>query len=165
MLTLWEERMIVMASYKLRMDSTQTTKKGSAEISSKKTALSISAIGAFIGGICCFSPLVLFLVGASSASVASSLSDTLYYGYKWWFRLAGVLFLVLAFFVWYRKQSKTCAIDEKSRLRKRMLNLFLLSLTVFIILYAVWLYVIVEYVGIWSGAWELPKNIGFKTFL
>ena len=157
--------MIAITSYKLCMDSIQTTKKAPAAISSKKTALSISAIGAFIGGLCCFSPLVLFLVGASSASIASSLSDTLYYGYKWWFRLAGVLFLALAFFVWYRKQSKTCAIDEKSRLRKRMLNLFLLSLIAFIIMYAVWLYVIVEYAGIWLGAWEFPKNIGFKTFL
>jgi hypothetical protein len=127
--------------------------------SDKKTATLISVVGAFFAGLCCFSPLVLFLVGAASASFATELSDTLYGDFKWYFRSAGFLFLVIAYGFWYKKRSVACSLDARKRLRRKMLNYFLLSVILFLFLYVIWLYVIVEYWGIAVGIWEAPECV------
>lgn len=124
-----------------------------------KKTINLSLIGAFIAGLCCFSPLVLFLAGLSTASFAGSLADIFYYQYKWYFRLAGIIFLAWSFFLWYKQKAKTCNIDEKKRLRKKMTNLFLISIIVFILAYIIWLYVIVEFLGIKLGLWQIPKSL------
>lgn len=130
-----------------------------------KTAFNLSLIGAFIAGLCCFSPLILFLAGLTTASFAGSLADSLYYQYKWYFRLAGITFLVITFVVWYKKRSQSCSLDETARLRKKMINLFLLSLITLILAYSIWLYIVVELLGIKLGLWDLPKSVNIKTFI
>lgn len=122
----------------------------------KKPAILITATSAFIAGLCCFYPLVIFLLGLASASFASSVSETLYHQYKWYFRASGLVFLGLAFGIWYYKRSRACSLDAKQRLRRKFINLFLLSVLGFIFFYVVWLYGIVEFVGIWVGIWSLP---------
>ena len=123
----------------------------------KKKTLVFSSIGAFIAGLCCFSPLVLFLLGLGSASFASGLADTFYGDYKWYFRLVGFLTFALAFYIWYRKRTKGCSLDEKKKEQQKMLNLFFLGSFSFIVIYIIWLYVIVEFFGIQAGLWELPE--------
>ncbi len=118
---------------------------------------------AFIASLCCFSPLVLVLLGLSSASFAASLSDTLYGEYKWLFRSVGLLSIVISYLFWYRRKSQSCTLDQKKRLRQKMLNLFLLTVLIFIIAYIVWLYVVVEYFGIQAGIWEVPKWFPFLS--
>lgn len=123
----------------------------------KKKTLFFSSIGAFIAGLCCFSPLVLFLFGLGSASFASGLADTFYGEYKWYFRAVGFVAFALAFYLWYRKRIKGCDASQKKRERRKMLNLFLLGIIFFIVVYIIWLYVIVEFFGIQAGLWELPE--------
>jgi len=45
----------------------------------KKFITKIIPIAAIIGGLCCFTPVVLVLFGIRSIAFAASLSDTLYY--------------------------------------------------------------------------------------
>ncbi|PIR63028.1 MAG: hypothetical protein COU65_00375 [Candidatus Pacebacteria bacterium CG10_big_fil_rev_8_21_14_0_10_42_12] len=123
---------------------------------SKKDVLAVSSIGALIAGLCCFSPLVLVLLGLATTSFASSLSTTFYEGYKWYFRLAGLAFIVFAYLYWYVTRTRGCSLDVKAKVRKKMLNLFLLSVISFVVIYVVWLYVIVEFWGVRLSIWEAP---------
>lgn len=120
--------------------------------SDKKNTLVLSTIGAFIGGLCCFSPLVLALVGLATVSEAAGLANIFYGTYKWAFRGAGVLFLLIALIVYFRKKG-ICTLDEAKRQRSRIINTVLLTLVVAIVGYMLWLYVIVEYIGVWLGLW------------
>jgi hypothetical protein len=108
---------------------------------------------AFVAGLCCFTPVVLVLFGLSSVAFAASLSDTLYGTYKWAFR--GVaLFLLFAALGWYfYKKEGICTLDALKRKRKRVINLVLLSLIIGILAYIIWLYVVVELIGIALGIW------------
>lgn len=121
--------------------------------SDKKGTLIISSISAFIAGLCCFSPIVIVLFGLGSVSFASSLADTLYGEYKWYFRGAGLLFLAAAYMYWYFRRTRGCTLDEKRRQRNKMLNMFLISTIAFILFYIVWLYGIVDLIGIPLGLW------------
>ncbi len=124
---------------------------------SKKTSFLISTVAAFIAGLCCFSPVVLVLFGLGTASFAGGLADTLYGEYKWFFRLAGLVLIGLSYMFWYKKKIASCPLSQKQRLQRKMLNYFLLSIIAFIIIYVLWLYVIVEWLGIQLGIWEVPE--------
>lgn len=126
------------------------------ESDDKKTIGVITAVGAFLAGLCCFSPLVLVWLGLATTSFASSLADTFYLQYKWYFRAAGVIFLLLSYIWWYRSKSKGCSLDEKRKLRTKTLNMFLITFIISIFVYIIWLYGIVEIIGIKMGIWENP---------
>ncbi|PIN90347.1 hypothetical protein COU57_03695 [Candidatus Pacearchaeota archaeon CG10_big_fil_rev_8_21_14_0_10_32_14] len=111
---------------------------------------------AFIGGLCCFTPVVLVLFGLSSISFATSLSDTLYGTYKWVFRSIAFLFLLLAMYWYVYKKEKVCTIDEFKKKKRKIINLILISIIVSIFTYIIWLYVIVELIGWLLGIWSLP---------
>jgi hypothetical protein len=53
----------------------------------------IIPFSAFVGGLCCFTPVVLVLLGISSVTFAISLTDLLYGQYVWVFRGSALLFL------------------------------------------------------------------------
>ena len=113
-------------------------------------------IAAFIGGLCCFSPLILFLLGLSTATLAGSLADNLYYNYRWYFRGVALLFLLLAIGYYYYKHENVCTLDAVKQKRRKIINTILVAIIVFILAYLIWLYVIVEIVGIWVGVWGNP---------
>jgi len=113
---------------------------------------SIIGGSALVASLCCLTPLVLVMLGLSTAAFASSLADTLYGSYKWAFRSAGLLFLFGALIIYYRRQG-VCTLNQARRRRNEILNTILLALVVGIIAYAVFLYVIVHYAGVWYGIW------------
>lgn len=123
------------------------------KISDKKQAVLISSISAFIAGLCCFSPIVVVLLGLGSVTFASSLADTLYGEYKWYFRLSGFLFMCTAYVYWYYTSTKSCSLDQKKKQQKKILNLFLLSIFGFITFYIIWLYGVVDLLGRPLGLW------------
>ena len=108
---------------------------------------------AVIGGLCCFTPVILVLFGLSTVAFAASLADTLYGTYKWAFR--GVaLVLLLASLGWYfYKKENVCSLDAVKRKRTKIINFTLLTISIGIIAYIIWLYVIVELIGIGLGIW------------
>ncbi|TYL40060.1 hypothetical protein CV102_00310 [Natronococcus pandeyae] len=110
-------------------------------------------VAAFIGGLCCFTPVAVVLLGIGSVSYAVSLTDLLYYEYAWAFRLAGLTFLLSAFVVHLYVNEEVCSVDVAVRKRRQILNLLGVVLTAGAIAYVVWLYVIVEIVGLLLGIW------------
>ena len=111
-------------------------------------------VSAFIAGLCCFTPIVLVLLGVSTVSYAASLSDILYGQYKWLFRGIALLFLLSSLYWYFYKKEKICTIDEAKKKRKKIINLILVTLISGIIIYIIWLYVIVEIIGILLGIWS-----------
>ena len=108
---------------------------------------------AFIGGLCCFTPLALVLLGISTVSFAASLSNTWYGTYKWMFRGAAFLFLLAALFWYFYKKEKVCTIDEFKKKRRTIINFALIAIILAIMAYVIWLYVIVEVIGLVIGVW------------
>ena len=121
--------------------------------SETKKATIITTVSAFLAGLCCFSPVVIVFLGLGSVGFAGSLADTLYGDYKWYFRSLGALFLILAYLWWYHTSTKGCSLDEKKKVRTKLLNLFLISAFSFILLYIIWLYGIVDLMGSWLSIW------------
>jgi hypothetical protein len=129
----------------------------------KKDLFFISAISAFVAGLCCFTPVVLVLVGLGlglfgisfapgDTEFASNLSDILYGQYKWLFRSAGLVALMGGMVVYFRRRG-ICSIDQVKLKRNKIINITLLVLISAVAVYLVWLYVIVEYAGIFLNIW------------
>jgi len=108
---------------------------------------------AFVAGLCCFTPIVLVLFGLSTVAFAASLSDLFYGTYKWAFRGAGLLFLGLTLFWYFYKKEKICTLDELKKRKRFVINFVLIALIIGIIAYILWLYVIVELIGLALGIW------------
>ncbi|MFH1054267.1 MAG: hypothetical protein V1740_07650 [Candidatus Woesearchaeota archaeon] len=113
----------------------------------------IIPIAAFIGGLCCFTPVVLVFFGLSTVAFGASLADVFYGGYKWAFRGVALLLLALALFWYFYKKERICTIDELKKKRRRVINIILITLIGAILAYIIWLYVIVEILGILLGIW------------
>jgi len=121
---------------------------------SLKSILKITGIPVLIASLCCLTPIIIVLFGLGSVALAASLADTLYGKYKWVFRIVGLILLGLSL-VWYlRREKGICTIDDVKRRRNEILNIVGIALTVGIVGYLVWLYVIVEYAGKWLNIWK-----------
>ncbi|MDA1079624.1 MAG: hypothetical protein O2840_02965 [bacterium] len=119
-----------------------------------REAFKIAAIPVTFASLCCLSSVFLVLFGLSSISFAASLSDTLYYGYKWVFRGVGLL-LLLASTAYYLYQSKgICTLDQAKKRRKEIINTTLIVVGVGIVGYIIFLDVIVHYAGVFLQIWE-----------
>lgn len=112
----------------------------------------IIGASAFVASLCCLTPLVLVMLGLSSVAFAGSLADTLYGSYKWAFRGAGLALLVIALTAYFRRRG-VCTLDQARRRRNEIINKALIALIAFTLIYVVFLYVVVEYAGIWYGIW------------
>ena len=108
----------------------------------------------FLAGLCCFTSAVLVLLGLGSVSFAASLADTLYGTYKWVFRGAALFFLLAAICWYFYKKEGICTLDAAKRNRARILNTVLLAIIAAVVLYLLWLYVVVHYLGVWLGIWS-----------
>lgn len=119
-----------------------------------KTILKVSGIPVIVASLCCLTPVIIVLFGLGSVTLAASLADTLYGDYKWVFRGVGLVLLALSV-VWYmRRQKGICTIDEAKKRRNEVLNIVALALVTGIVGYFVFLYVVVEYAGMWLGIWK-----------
>lgn len=118
-----------------------------------KEVFKISSIPVVIASLCCLSPVILVLFGISTVSFASSLADTFYGEYKWYFRAAGLLALTGALFFYIYRKKGVCTIDEAVRRRNEILNLIALTLIIAVIGYIFFLYVVVHYLGVFLNLW------------
>ena len=122
--------------------------------SSEKSFLKrIIPFTAFLGGLCCFTPLLLVLLGLSSVSFAASFSNTLYGEYRWIFRGVALAFLLAALGWYLYKKEGFCTLNKIKREKRKIINLILLSVTVAVMAYIIWLYVIIEIIGVIVGIW------------
>tara|TARA_B100000700_G_C15004043_1_gene837673 strand:- start:1131 stop:1457 length:327 start_codon:yes stop_codon:yes gene_type:complete len=102
----------------------------------------------------------MVMFGLASVSTAAALSDTLYWGKDgyWWFRptmyaLAGIL-VTMGLVSYFRNQG-VCTLDDVKRERQKVINTSLLVLTITIVGYLIFNYVVLEILGIAVGLpWE-----------
>ena len=120
-----------------------------------KESLKIAGIPVVFASLCCLAPLVLVLLGISTVAFGASLTDNLYGNYRWAFRGFGALTLAASLFIYFRRRG-ICTLDQAKRKRKFILNTILISVIVFVIGYIIFLYVVVEIIGIQVGIWENP---------
>lgn len=118
-----------------------------------KDILKIISLPVFVASLCCLYPVILVLFGLSTISFASSLSNILYGQYKWLFRLAGLILLVISIIIYLRKKEKICTLNEIKKQRNKVINIITISVSAAIIGYIIWLYVIVEIIGIILKIW------------
>ena len=116
--------------------------------------LKISGIPVVLASLCCLSPVILVLFGISSVSFASSLSDTLYGGYKWVFRGIGLVALLGSLAYYWYKQKGVCTLDAAKRRRNEIVNSIMLALVTGVFGYLFFLYVVVHYLGVWLTLWK-----------
>jgi len=119
-----------------------------------KEILKLVGIPVVVASLCCLTPIIIVLFGLGSVALAGSLADSLYGDYKWVFRLVGLVLLGLSVLSYIRRQKGICTLDEAKKRRNEIFNIIAVALTVGVVGYFVWLYVIVEYAGkllrIWS---------------
>ncbi len=119
-----------------------------------KEMLKIASLPVLFASLCCLSPVILVLLGLSTATFAGSLADTLYGNYKWIFRGVGLILLAIAVIVYLRRKKGICTIEEAKKRRNEIINIVLSAIIIFIIGYIIWLYVIVEYAGKLLHIWR-----------
>ncbi len=102
--------------------------------------------------LCCLSPIIILLMGLGTVSFASSLADTLYGDYKWVFRGVG-LFLLLVSLVLYFRGKGVCTLDQAKKRKNEILNAALITVSVSVLGYIFFLYVVVHYWGVRLDLW------------
>ena len=113
---------------------------------------------AFLASMCCFPSVVLVFFGLASVSSAAALSNDLYWGTNGmgWFRpaLSAVsVLLVVAGLVMYFRGEGICSLDEAKRQRKRIINTSIVVLSLALVTYIVFNFVILTELGV---ALDLP---------
>lgn len=119
-----------------------------------KEALKISSIPVVVASLCCLSPIILVLLGVGTVGFASSLADTLYGEYKWYFRIAGLALMAIALVLYFRRKKNICTLDAAKRRRNEIINTIALVLVAGILGYLLFLYVILHYIGALLDIWE-----------
>ncbi|MDD5083393.1 MAG: hypothetical protein PHT88_00450 [Candidatus Moranbacteria bacterium] len=119
-----------------------------------KEILKLSGIPVLIASLCCLSPVILVVFGIGTVSFASSLADTLYGEYKWYFRLAGLIVMAIALVLYFRRTKNICSLDAAKRQRNEIINTIALTLIVGVLGYIFFLYVVVHYIGVWLTLWK-----------
>lgn len=119
-----------------------------------RALLRIASIPVILASLCCLSPLILVLLGLGTVSFASSLADTLYGEYRWYFRALGLVALIASLVFYFRRERGICTIDDAKRRRNEVLNIAALALLVGTLGYLFFLYVVVHWAGVWVNIWE-----------
>ena len=118
-----------------------------------KELLKLSSVPVVVASLCCLSPVILVVFGIGTLGFASSLADTLYGEYKWYFRLAGLLAMIIAVTLYLRRTKGICTIDEAKKRRNEIINAVALTLIAGVAGYLFFLYVVVHYIGVWLSIW------------
>ncbi|MBI2612319.1 hypothetical protein HYW59_00685 [Candidatus Kaiserbacteria bacterium] len=118
-----------------------------------KDIFKIASVPIVMASLCCLSPVILVLLGLSTASFAASLADVLYGQYAWAFRAVGLLLLAASLVVYFRNKG-ICTIDEAKKCRNEIINTTIVVFIAAVIGYVVFLYVIVEYAGKFLAIWQ-----------
>lgn len=118
-----------------------------------KEILKITWLPVLFASLCCLSPIVLLLFWLWSLSFVSSLADTLYWDYKWYFRLFWLFLLTISLFLYFRKKW-ICTLDQVKREKNKIINTILISLIAWILWYIFFLYVVVHYIWVYLNIWQ-----------
>lgn len=93
-------------------------------------------LAGLIGIGCCVYPVVLVLLGLSTASAALDLGNRLFAEWGWAFRLAGAGFAVVAILV-QRRRARACPVDARPSATRTVLIVVLTAVITYILVYAI----------------------------
>jgi hypothetical protein len=119
-----------------------------------KEFFKLSGVPVVVASLCCLSPVILVVFGLGTVGFASTLADTLYGEYKWYFRIAGLIAMAIALTLYFRRTKNICSLDAAKRHRNEIINTIALTLIVGVIGYIFFLYVVVHYIGVWLTIWK-----------
>ena len=119
-----------------------------------KEIFKVNSIPVAIASLCCLAPIILVLLGISTASFASSLADTLYGDYKWYFRIVGILAMIISLMIYLRRSKGVCTIDEVKRRRNEIINLIAIVFISGALGYIFFLYFVLHYIGVFLDLWK-----------
>ncbi len=106
----------------------------------KARAIDLRALWIGVGAgaaaiLCCVSPVVLFLLGLSTATEAIALGDRLYYGYAWYFRGAGLILAGAAALLYLRRR-RSCTLAGARRNLPTLIGIAVIMVLTYSTLYA-----------------------------
>lgn len=113
----------------------------------------ISGVPVIVASLCCLSPVILVVFGIGTVGFASSLADTLYGDYKWYFRAAGLAAMAVSLVLYFRRTKNICTLDAAKRRRNEIINTVAAVLITGIAGYIFFLYVVVHFIGVWLRLW------------
>ncbi|PIR46299.1 MAG: hypothetical protein COV07_04340 [Candidatus Vogelbacteria bacterium CG10_big_fil_rev_8_21_14_0_10_45_14] len=119
-----------------------------------KQILKINTLPVLVASLCCLSPVILVVFGLGTVAFGSSLADTLYGDYKWYFRLAGLIAMAISLVLYFRRTKNICTLDEAKKRRTEIINTVALTIIFFVLGYIFFLYVVVHYIGVWLSLWK-----------
>lgn len=119
----------------MRADRALTTGERTSEdgLPIRRSALLGAAAGA-IGLGCCLYPVVLVLLGLSSASAAVGLGNRLFTQWGWAFKLSGLAFAGIALWV-QRRRARSCLADSRPRLVRAAVTMLGVAVLTYAALY------------------------------
>ncbi len=118
-----------------------------------KRLIAYSSAPVIIASLCCLSPVILVLLGISTVGFAASLADQLYGEWKWYFRVAGLIALIVAIVFYLRRSKGVCTFGQFKRRRNEVINIVAIFLIVGVVGYILFLYVFVHIIGALLGLW------------
>jgi len=118
-----------------------------------KEIFKIASLPVVLASLCCFSPIIIVLFGLGSVSVASTLANDLYGNYAWVFRLGGLGLLTVSVIMYLRRTKGICTLDEAKKRKREIINIVGIVFIVFVIGYVVFLYGVLELIGIFLKIW------------
>lgn len=110
------------------------------------TLLKISGPTVLLASLCCLTPVVLVLLGASVSSFGVMLFTRTLGPHEWIFGVTGLLFLAGSLTVYFRSVG-ICTLDQAKARRNEIVNATLLAAITSVIGYGVWYFGIVGYAG------------------
>ncbi len=121
-------------------------------LSGAKSLWKTIGLGALTASMCCFPSVIWVLFAGSSAIVAADqLSNDLYYGVARPILYLVALGMVIAGLIFHFRSRGICTLDHAKRERRRIVNTSLAVITITLVTYMVWNYVILDLVGIALG--------------
>lgn len=110
----------------------------------EKESIGVGIGSAFIASLCCIGPLILITLGLGTASTALSIGAQ-----KPYFLVLGLAFFVISLFLFikYKRKNICEGCTTKEQERKRIINVILIALISFIILYVLFIYIIVPWLA------------------
>lgn len=118
-----------------------------------KEILRITSLPVLFASMCCLSPIIIFIFWLGSLSFVSSLTDTLYGDYKWYFRSIGLLLLAISLFFHF-KRKWICTLDQVKKQRNKVINTILTVIISSILAYIFFLYIVVHYIWVFLDIWK-----------
>lgn len=119
-----------------------------------KEYFKISSIPVILASLCCLVPIILVLLGISTVSFASSFANILYGENKWYFRIVGLLSLIISLIIYLRKKKGICTIDEAKRRRNEIINIVAMTVISAVLGYIFFLYIVLHYIGVFLDLWK-----------